>query len=385
MSKELRSIVEHFDSIAGTGQLAVLATVISVDGSNYRLPGARMLIDGAGNTRGTVSGGCLEADLYERARSVWKTGAAQVFTYDTSIKEDSLFGLNMGCQGVVRILLEPADQRLFKFLDHRLRSRHPGVVATLINCNSESGTELQVGTRLLVDERGVAASSFSETMQLRLEADCFDALEQRCSRHQAYDFGEVFLECIFPPVALVVFGGGHDAVPLVRLAKELGWHVSLVDHRPVTVTRAQCSVADEIIISRPHSAATSVPIDAETVVVLMTHNYSHDLQLLESLLDSPACYVGVLGSRGRTGQLLRDLSEKGVDPSRRDLLRLYAPAGIDIGAEAPEEIALSIIAEICVVLAGRQGGMLRDREGSIHRSAADPARSLRWSNLPSRT
>lgn len=366
MTKELRSIVEHFDSIAGTGQLAVLATVIDVRGSNYRLPGARMLIDGAGNTRGTVSGGCLEADLFERARRVWQTGAAQVFTYDTSINDDSVFGLNMGCRGVVRILLEPADQTLFKFLHHRLESRHAGVVATLIRCDAESGKDLKVGTRLMVDERGVAASSFRGDVQMTLEADCFVALGEGRSRHHAYCFGEVFLECILPPVALVAFGAGHDAVPLVRLAKELGWHVSLVDHRPVTATRDQFSPADEIIIARPQSAATAVSIDAQTVVVLMTHNYLHDLELLEFLLGSPACYVGVLGSRSRTQQLLQDLSERDIEPKHQNLERLYAPVGMDIGAETPEEIALSIIAEIRAVLAGRRGGMLREREGSIH-------------------
>lgn len=367
MTKELRSIVEHYDSIAGTGQLAVLATVIDVQGSNYRLPGARMLIDGAGNTRGTVSGGCLEADLLERANRIWRTGAPEVLVYDTSINDASLFGLNLGCRGVVRILLEPAEPKLFEFFRHALGSRDSSVIATLIQPNIEGGETLRAGARLLVDERGVVSSSFSTDITAALAADCFAASDEMSSRHRTYPFGEFFIECILPSVPLIVFGGGHDAAPLVRFAKELGWHVTLVDHRPVTSTRAQFSPADEIIIARPESAALRVPIDSRTVAVVMTHNYSHDLQLLEFLLRSSASYVGVLGPRARTDELLQDLANNGVAPESQALEKLYAPVGIDIGADTPEEIALSIIAEIRAVLAGRSGGLLRDQEGSIHR------------------
>lgn len=367
MTKELRSIVEHYDSIAGTGQLAVLATLIDLQGSNYRLPGARMLIDGAGNTRGTVSGGCLEADLFERASRIWRTRVAEVLVYDTSINDESMFGLNLGCRGVVQILLEPAEPQLFEFFRHCLRSRDCSVIATLIQPNTEDGETLPAGARLLVDERGVVSSSFRDDITATLAADCFAASDEMSSRHRTYHFGEVFIECILPPVPLVVFGGGHDATPLVRFAKELGWYVTLVDHRPITSTRAQFSSADEIIIARPESAALRVPIDSRTVVVLMTHNYSHDLQLLEFLLRSSACYVGALGSRSRTEELLQSLATNGAAPEYQALEKLHAPVGIDIGAETPEEIALAIIAEIRAVLAGRSGGLLRDLEGSIHR------------------
>ena len=378
MSKELRSIVEHFDEITGAGQLAVLATVIDVRGSSYRLPGARMLIDSEGNTHGTVSGGCLEADLLERAQRVRDTGAAEVFVYDTSINDDSVFGLNMGCRGVVRILLEPAELKLFEFLNHRLKSRHSGVVATLVRADHENGREngkengketgkdLRVGARLMIDERGSVANGLNSEVQTVLATDCFAALENKTSRLEAYEFGEVFLEYIAPLVPLVVFGAGHDAVPLIWFAKELGWHVTLVDHRPAAAAREEFSIADEIIIARPQSAASRLSIDDETVAVLMTHNYSLDLELLEFLLRSPARYLGMLGPRSRADRLLQDLSSVGIEPADQELERVYAPIGIDIGAETPEEIALSIIAEIRAVLAGRPGGMLRERKGSIH-------------------
>ncbi len=370
MSKELRSIVERFDSIAGAGQLAVLATVIDVRGSSYRLPGARMLIDGEGNTHGTVSGGCLEADLMERAQRVRETGAAEVFVYDTSINDDSVFGLNMGCRGVVRILLEPAEPKLFEFLNHRLKSRHSGVIATVVRAvqenGKESGKDLQVGARLMIDERGSVANGLNSEVQTVLATDCFAALENKNSGLKAYEFGEVFIEYIAPPVPLIVFGAGHDAVPLIRLAKELGWLVTLVDHRPVAAAREEFSIADEIIIARPQAAASRVSIDAQTCAVLMTHNYSLDLELLEFLLRSPARYLGMLGPRSRADRLLQDLSRIGIEPTDQEIERMYAPIGIDIGAETPEEIALSIISEIHAVLAGRPGGMLREQKGSIH-------------------
>lgn len=365
MSKELRSIVEHFDSIAGKGQL-VLATVIDVRGSSYRLPGARMLIDAEGNTLGTVSGGCLEADLLERAQRVRETATAEVFVYDTSINDDSVFGLNMGCRGVVRILLEPAEPKLFEFLEHRLKSRHSGIVATLVRADLEFDKDLRVGARLMIDERGSVVNGLNSEVQTVLAKDCFAALENKNSGLKTYEFGDVFLDYIFPPVPLIVFGAGHDAVPLIRLAKELGWHVTLVDHRPVAAGREEFRIADEIIIARPQEAANRVTIDDETCAVLMTHNYSLDLEVLEFLLRSPARYLGMLGPRSRADRLLQDLSRIGIELTDQELERVYAPIGIDIGAETPEEIALSIIAEIHAVLAGRPGGMLRERTGSIH-------------------
>ncbi|HXU40156.1 MAG TPA: XdhC/CoxI family protein [Blastocatellia bacterium] len=370
MSKELRSIVEHFDSLAKAGDTAVLATVIDVRGSSYRLPGARMLIDPEGNTHGTVSGGCLEADLMVRAKRVRETAIAEVFIYDTSINDDSVFGLNMGCRGVVRILLEPAEPPLFEFLHRRLNSRLCGVIATVVSVELEAGKNLQVGARLMMDERGSSgplnAKDLDGELQAVLAEDCFAALENKHSGLKAYEFGEVFIEYIPPPVPLVVFGAGHDAVPLIRLAKEMGWRVTLVDHRPVAAQREAFLIADEIIIGRPQEVANRLTIDSETVAVLMTHNYSLDLELSEFLLRSPARYIGMLGPRSRADRLLHDLSRIGIDLNKQEVERVYAPVGIDIGAETPEEIALSIIAEIRAVLGGRQGRMLRERTGPIH-------------------
>jgi xanthine dehydrogenase accessory factor len=367
MSKELRTIVEHFDALpAGarrSGVPAALATVVDVRGSSYRLPGARMLIDEAGESFGMVSGGCLEADLLERSRRVLRTGDAEVIVYDTRATDDTVFGLNLGCRGVVRILLEPADAALFGFLRNRLSSRYGAAVATLIESHAGG---LRAGTRLMVDERGFVGSGFDRATESAIVEESFLAIEEERSRLCRLECGEIFVEYLAPPMPLVVFGAGSDAVPLVRFAKDLGWRVTLVDHRAGMAGRPQFAASDEVVLARPETVEMRVPIDARTAAVVMTHNYSHDLNLLALLLRSEARYVGVLGPRARTDRLLGELAESGTVFEPRDLERLYAPVGIDIGAESPEEIALSIVAEIRAVTNGRCGGKLRDRAGAIH-------------------
>jgi xanthine/CO dehydrogenase XdhC/CoxF family maturation factor len=362
MSKELRTIVERFDALPA-GARAALATVVDVRGSSYRLPGARMLVDDAGGTFGTVSGGCLEADLLERARRVVRTGDPELIVYDTSATDDAVFGLNLGCRGVVRILLEPADEALLGFLRDRLGSRHAGTMATLVDA---AGGDLSPGTRLMVDERGVVSSGFDPETTSAIAEGCLAVLDEERSRIVRHAWGELFVEYLAPPMPLVIFGAGPDAVPVVRFAKELGWRVTLVDHRPAMAARPQFAAADEVVVARPEAVEGRVSIDGRTAAVVMTHNYSHDLGLLELLLRSEARYVGVLGPRARTDRLLGELATSGTVPGPREMEKLYAPVGIDIGAESPEEIALSILAEVRAVTSGRRGGMLRDRDGAIH-------------------
>ena len=362
MSNELRRIVERFDALPAGGR-AALATVVDVRGSSYRLPGGRMLIDEAGDTIGSVSGGCLEADLLERARRLLRTGDAEVVVYDTRATDDTVFGLNLGCRGVVRVLLEPADAALFGFLRRRLGSRHGAAVATLIDGAAGS---LRPGTRLMVDERGVVACGFYGQAASAIAEECFAVIGEERSRLCRHECGELFVEYLAPPTPLVVFGAGPDAAPLVRFAKDLGWRVTLVDHRPGMAARPQFASADEVVVARPESVEGRVSIDARTATVVMTHNYSLDLGLLGLLLRSEARYVGVLGPRARTDRLVGELAKNGTVPGPRELERLYAPVGIDIGAESPEEIALSILAEIRAVASGRRGGMLRERVGAIH-------------------
>jgi xanthine/CO dehydrogenase XdhC/CoxF family maturation factor len=182
---------------------------------------------------------------------------------------------------------------------------------------------------------------------------------------------EVLIEAIQPPVPLAIFGAGHDAMPLVHFAKELGWHVTVVDSRQSYATTDRFPLADAVVFSRTESIHSHITVDHHTVAVVMTHNYLQDRELLKTLLQSPLRYLGILGPKSRTERLLQELREQGVAPTEKHLLRLYSPVGIDIGADTPEEIALSIVAEIQAVLANRAGGLLRNRQGPIHNRSSE--------------
>jgi xanthine/CO dehydrogenase XdhC/CoxF family maturation factor len=187
---------------------------------------------------------------------------------------------------------------------------------------------------------------------------------------------KVFLETLVPPVPLIVFGAGHDALPVVELARGLGWQTEVVDPQARPASLSRFAAADRVTLARPEEVGAHVSITPRTLALLMSHNYSHDLELLRFLLASPALYIGVIGPRKRTERMLRELAagEDAFRPEEADTARLYSPAGLDVGANSPAEIALSIIAEMRAVLDGRHGGMLRERRGSIHGSAADGER-----------
>lgn len=294
--KEIIEIIKTVSSFTD-GETAILATVIDVRGSGYRLPGARMLILADGQTVGTVSGGCLEADVLERAKKVLASGEPEVFTYDTTGNEDSVFSFNMGCRGVIDIKLEPVGRN-----------------SPLIN-------------------------------EMRA------AYEQR----EPSDNVEI-------PVAVLLYGAGADAVPFVRIAAELGWQVSVHDHRPAFLTEGRFPTAFELV-PQVVDETPIITADHRTAAVVMTHNYSRDRLILPALLRSDAFYLGALGPKRRTEQLLNEIK---VEFTPAELGRLYAPAGLDIGADTPEGIALSIIGEIQTVHSARNGGHLRNRQGSIY-------------------
>jgi xanthine/CO dehydrogenase XdhC/CoxF family maturation factor len=236
----------------------------------------------------------------------------------------------------------------------------------------EGQVQAQVGTRLMLHPDGTVKSDIEDTALLaQIREDAQKALDDNRSTVKVYPLplgkAEVFIEVIQPPVPLMIFGAGHDAVPLVRLAQELGWYVTVFDSRQADGTRSRFSSADEVVLSRPEGISEQVQLDNRTVAVVMTHNYLHDLELLKTLLPSPVRYLGILGPKSRTGKLFQELQEQGIIiPTEKQLQRLYNPVGLDIGADTPEEIALSIVAEIQAVLTNHSGGSLRNKLGPIH-------------------
>ncbi len=363
MNKELLEIIKYFERVEPESTETVLVTVVDVQGSSYRLPGARMLIGEGGEMLGTVSGGCLEADVLERASRVLQSGTAEIFTYDMTAQEDSVFSLNMGCRGVIRILLERPAQDFIDFCRCLYQTRRNGLAATLISAKTES---IQVGARLILEEGNLIKSDFSAEMAENLLPECLSVLQEKKSKLFENDSGEFFLEFIPAPISLIVFGAGADAIPVAETAKNLGWRVCVVDHRAAFANRERFRAADEIVLTRAENLAGNLTIDENTVAVVMSHNYEHDKNIVRFLLESDARYVGALGPKRRTENILREWRESGVVFSAQQLEKLYAPIGLDIGGDTPESIALAIIAEIKSVLANRGGGFLRLRNTSIY-------------------
>ncbi len=369
MSRELQEILHKLQEIPRSAP-TVLATVVDVRGSSYRLPGARMLIDENGNSLGTISGGCLEVDVLERARKVLQTKIPQILTYDTRDDENSLFGLQMGCNGVIRVLLESGrDNRLLNFVESCFSQRQIGVAATLISV--PENFPLPLGTRYFFGDKNCDEKDFSKLkFSNELKSAARQVLESKRSQCEIFETpnGEIefFVELIAPPVALFVFGAGFDARPVADFAKDLGWRVSVIDHRSLFANKKRFSAADEILVLAPENLPGNLTLDENSAAVIMTHNYTRDRTILRFLLESKARYVGALGPKRRTEKLLEELKAEGTNFSAEQLKKLFAPVGLDIGANAPEAIALSIIAEVQSVLNNREGGFLRRRESSIY-------------------
>jgi xanthine dehydrogenase accessory factor len=294
-----------------------------------------MLITDEGVRIGAISGGCLEEDLVERSKRVAASGNAELVVYDTTAENDIVWGVGLGCNGIVRILLE------------RVAPRPPWATALEENLRAGRATELvvvwdacdgPVGTRLRDDPQAGRQGSGSG----------------------------VFRERIEPPTSLTIFGAGDDAQPLARMALELGWRVTVADPRPVMPTEERFPGVFALVLGPlDELVARAAPLPGSLAVV-MTHNYRHDLPLLRHLLPLPLSYIGMLGPKRRTERILAEIAQAGLPITSAMRSRLRAPVGLDLGADAPEEIALSIIAEMRSVVSGRDARPLRERELPIH-------------------
>ncbi|GAB1544514.1 XdhC family protein [Scytonema sp. NUACC21] len=377
--KELQKIIKAFEQSKQSRQRTALATVVKTTGSVYRRPGARMLLSDDGQMIGAISGGCLENDVFERAQSLmFYSGTPTVVTYDTTSDEDIVKGFGLGCNGAVHVLLESlCDARAnshLEFIGECFSQNQLGVIATIFYIEGE--TQVKVASRLFLKQDGTVAIDIEDhNFAQKVLQDAQQVLQKKRSCVKSYSLtnglAEVFLEFIQPLVPLLIFGAGHDAIPVVDCAKHLGWNVTVIDNRPGYTTRDRFPNADNIIFCDPEDLEVHLTLNSRMVAVVMTHKYLYDLALLPILLSSPLRYVGILGPKTRTQKLLQDLQISGFIPTTEQLSCLYSPVGLDIGAETPEEIALSIVAEIQAAIAHRQGSPLRERTRPIHSQDED--------------
>ena len=366
---ELQRLLLAYDQHRAEARPCALATVVEVLGSAYRRPGARMLVTDDGQLTGAISGGCLEGAARQRARQAIFRGQPALVTYDTRDEDDPRHGLGPGCQGVVRILLEPLNyadptnpmELLRGFAQHP----EPAVLATVFETDAR-GRRAAVGQRLLLsvagEERGtpLLAGPLAEAARHTLAHGRSQVLDLET------DAGPVraLLEALTPPLRLRIYGAGNDAQPLVRLAASLGWHITVLDGRPNLVTPSRFPEAAEVRVLPVVAIADELPDDG--YAVLLSHNYAYDLAALQLHLPAGTAYIGLLGPRAKAARLLDELMLSEAEQEQLLSTRLHSPIGLDLGSETPEEIALAIVAEIQAKHSRRNARPLRERVGTVH-------------------
>jgi xanthine/CO dehydrogenase XdhC/CoxF family maturation factor len=344
-----RQLLQSFQTWRAAREPLVLATVYDTAGSTYSKAGHRILLAANGDYRGLVSGGCLEGDLAERARSVVATGRPLAVTYDLRDAADELWGLGIGCNGLLRVFLQPLlsanDYQPFAAMAELMVGTEAAGVATVIeSVNPElpagaTAIAARSGERLFAGGRGDAV----------IAAAARAALGGAAARLLREHGGTILRAPLQPIPKLLVLGAGLDAIPLVAMAAELGWLVTVADHRPAYVARGGFDEAERTLVVEPEQLARTLRLADFDAVVVMSHHLATDRKYLRELAGVATRYLGVLGPRARRERLLGDLGDAG---SRlRD--RLKGPVGLDIGADSPESIALSILAELQSTLSGR--------------------------------
>jgi xanthine dehydrogenase accessory factor len=344
--------------LAEQGRDAALATVISIQGSAYRRPGAKMLISDDGEIYGSVSGGCLEADVREVALSVIRQGSPQLRHYDTGSDDQTPFGLGLGCGGAVDIFVQrattPEGVEAARRTLPLLRGDAPFAISTVVR-----GTP-GLGRSVIVEARGKATGSFREADLDRLIAGhARDLIDTGISQLDDLDGRYLFTDVLLPPPSLVVFGAGEDTRPLAAYATDVGFRVTVVDHRPAHLRADHYPADTRLVEARPDSQLSDLSFGASSYAVVKMRSLTFDRAWVKRLLSTPVPYIGLLGPRIRTDEVLSELGAEDND-------RVFGPVGLDIGGDGPEQIAISIVAEMLAVMSGREPGHLRARNGAIH-------------------
>lgn len=348
--KETADIVSRLRASAALPRRAALATVVRTTGSAYRRAGAKLLILETGETIGGVSGGCLESDVCEVARTVIDTGRPTLRHYDAGDDEITT-GLGLGCSGQVDVFIQPATSgpmaSLIAPLDRALIGDSPIAIATVVAGN---GT----GATIAFD----AAGSLGGDIDREIADEVSLVLGHGRSSFQRVADRQVFIEVLSPPPHLLVCGAGTDSIPLVAYAADAGFRVTVLDHREGLLDPSRFPLAYRRIIANPADPEMALPPPTRSLAVVKTHSWAHDREWVRLLAGLGALYVGVLGPRDRTERMLADIcAERG---------RVFGPVGLDIGADGAHQVAISIVAELLAFVSKREPRHLRQRREAIH-------------------
>ncbi|WP_075351427.1 XdhC family protein [Algoriphagus marinus] len=364
---EQKSIIKAYQSAKKNQLKVALATVVQVDGSAYRRPGARMLITEAGELTGAISGGCLEGDALRKAQTVIFQQESMLVTYDTTDEDDQKFGIGLGCNGIIHVLIEPIDFQdelnPVALLQMAIEDRELGVLATIFSVRNARSA--QIGTRFLKkgDTNRKKVNGIEPPVLGLIESVFYNHSSIKSEILALDQSHSIFIEVIHPPIQLLLFGAGNDTIPVAKMANLLGIEVVLIDGRANQATESRFPTVIKIKVSPPETALEGITIDTHTVALLMTHNFEYEATVLEALLSKKLSYVGILGPKKKSEKLHERLTSKGLE---LDWSNVFGPIGLDIGAENSEEIALSALSEIKAVLDGKMGTFLRDKQGPIH-------------------
>jgi xanthine dehydrogenase accessory factor len=338
---DLRQILELWREARESLEEVCLVTVVQVEGSSYRKPGAHMLLTSGGRRAGTISGGCLEAEVQKKAWWLTESGTT-VQRYSTFSDEDSEMPYGLGCGGTVSVLFERGESacRTLAALEQSAERRAAIAIVSIFDVN----TSESVGPQLILSESGNVLFESCATGDSRALAQ--QALSERRSLSTRGP-SSFFVEFVAPPTALFVFGAGDDAQPLVEFAYVLGWDTTVVDGRSHLATKERFPLASQVLALRSFD---ELALTEHSAAVILTHSYEQDRAALQALLPRELAYLGTLGPRRRTERLLKEVAP-GIGRTLEECFaRLHSPVGLNIGAKNPASIALAIVAEIHAVI-----------------------------------
>jgi xanthine dehydrogenase accessory factor len=362
----MRELLDDIERWRSAGDRVALARVVGVDGSGPRLPGAAMAVSNQSEVAGSVSGGCVEGAILTEALEVLETGSSKLLTY--GIADEDAFAVGLTCGGTIHVFVQPLQWSLYDPLADVIRAQEPVALASMLEGP-------RPGTNLLVRPGADAVGTLGDTDLDRVVAR--DALAElsagiTTTRHYGVT-GEarrqdvaVFIESFAPPPQMVVFGAVDFTAALVKVAKVLGYRVTVCDARAVFATHQRFPQADEVVVDWPDRFMAKVGADLgpRDAVCVLTHDHKFDVPAILAALETKVGYLGAMGSRRTNADRLARLRETGVDGAGLD--RVMAPIGLDIGARTPEETAISICAEIIASRTGRPAPSLRASDGPIH-------------------
>ena len=350
---------------------AVVATVVDVEGSAYRRPGAKMLVEEGGEGLGHITAGCLEDEVFELTAEVLAAGEPRIETYDLMNDDEDVWGLGVGCNGIIDILLEPLDEGYRPAVD-AFESGERAAMVTVLSGDAPLGAKAYYRDGAIEAESDDFPDWLLAAVEDAAERLAADGTSDSIAIETADGSAEVFVDGIEPTPDLYVFGGGHDVAPLVELGKMNDFRVTVVGYRGAADLRERFPHADAVVATSPGKVGDAIEVDPSTYSVVMTHNFIDDRLTVEALVDAGVPYIGLMGPHERFEEMLEEFEAEGRTFDEEALEAVYTPIGLDLGGATPYGIATSIVGEVLAVHNDREPKHLREREGTIHERVEVP-------------